>query len=160
APSRPPSRPWPAWGPTRRPSRPSWGPRSHRWTPPSSPPGSRRCVGPRADLADRALPATDVRTRATPRPATSRLTTRCRPRPSVEPGREELVLAVLPLLGGDGVADVVLPHAVDLEVALRRALLAQAEFLDHAAAAVVAGHDRHLEAVQAEVLEGEADHHD
>ena len=32
----------------------------------------------------------------------------------------ELVAALRPLLGGDGVADVVLPHAVDLEVAQRR----------------------------------------
>ena len=39
-----------------------------------------------------------------------------------------------PLLGGDGVADVVLPASVDLEVAHRHALVAEAELLHDPAA--------------------------
>ena len=65
-----------------------------------------------------------------------------------------VLAALVPLLGGDGVADVVLPHAVDLEVAHGDALVADAELLDDAAAGGVAGDDRDLHAVQVELLEG------
>ena len=49
---------------------------------------------------------------------------------SVCPGGDELVAAVRPLLGGHRVADVVLPHPVDLEVPHGDALVAQVELLD------------------------------
>ena len=56
---------------------------------------------------------------------------------------------------------MVLPDAVDLEVAQGDALLAQAELLDHPPAGRVAGDDGDLHPVQREVLEGEAEqHHD
>ena len=51
---------------------------------------------------------------------------------------------------------MVLPRAVDLEVALGHALVADVELLDHAAAGGVAGDDRDLDAVQVQVLEGGA----
>ena len=66
---------------------------------------------------------------------------------------EDLVLAHGPLLGGDRVADVVLPHATDLEEPLRRPLVAHAELLGDTPAARVARDDRRLDPVQAELLE-------
>ena len=60
-----------------------------------------------------------------------------------------------PLLDGEAVADVVLPHAVDLEEALGDALLADRQLLHHPPAVAVARHDADLEAVQVELLEGE-----
>jgi hypothetical protein len=54
---------------------------------------------------------------------------------------------------------VVLPDAVDAEVADGVALLAEAVLLEDADRARVAGHHRRLDAMQAEVAEGEV-HHD
>jgi hypothetical protein len=54
---------------------------------------------------------------------------------------------------------VVLPDPVDLEVAHGQALVADLELLHHPAARRVAGDDRDLDAVQAQLLEGEAGHH-
>src|SRR3954467_15760789 len=83
---------------------------------------------------------------------------------SVGPGRQprklELLATIGPLLRGDRVADVVLPRAVDLEVAQGDALLADRQLLDHPAARLVAGDDRDLHAVEVQVLEGEAGEHD
>ena len=62
---------------------------------------------------------------------------------------------LLPLLDGHRVTDVVLPHAVDLEVALGDALVAEPQLLDHPPAPVVAGDDRHLDAVEVDLLERE-----
>lgn len=63
---------------------------------------------------------------------------------SEDPGVEELAAALVPLLGGDGIADVVLPDAVDLEVAQRRALVSQPELAHHPPAGVVARDDGDL----------------
>src|SRR5688572_32064340 len=54
------------------------------------------------------------------------------PRNSTHPGVEQFAAPLGPLLGGDGVADVVFPHAVDLEVAGGDALFADAELRHHA----------------------------
>ena len=51
-----------------------------------------------------------------------------------QPAAFELLTTLDPLLDGHRVADVVLPHAVDLEVAHGHALLAEAELLDDPAA--------------------------
>ena len=53
---------------------------------------------------------------------------------------------------------MVFPGAVDLQIAQRAALEAEAHLLGHAHRARVAGDDRRLDAVQARVLEGEAQH--
>src|SRR5690606_34607044 len=66
-----------------------------------------------------------------------------------------LPISLLPLLDGHRVTDVVLPHAVELEVALGDALVAEPQLLDHPPAPVVAGDDRHLDAVEVDLLERE-----
>src|SRR4051794_7487740 len=75
-----------------------------------------------------------------------------------EPGLE-LVATFVPLLAGERVAHVVLPHTLDLQEARGGALVAQAELGRDAPALGVAGHDRRLQAVKAELLEPVA-HHD
>ena len=50
---------------------------------------------------------------------------------------------------------MVLPDTVDLQVALGQALLAQSQLLHDPAAVVIARDDRHLDAVQLQVFEGE-----
>ena len=65
-----------------------------------------------------------------------------------------------PLLDGDAVAHVVLPRAVDLQVALGDAFLADRQHLHHPSAVGVARHDADLQAVQVELLEGEPGEHD
>src|SRR5205807_6481116 len=47
----------------------------------------------------------------------------------LDPLLAELLAPLAPLLGGEGVPDVVLPHPIDLEVALGQPLLTQAELL-------------------------------
>ena len=65
-----------------------------------------------------------------------------------------------PLLGGHGVADVVLPLAVDLEEAHGHPLVPELQLLDHPAAGRIAGDDGHLDPMEAQGLEGELeDHH-
>jgi hypothetical protein len=64
--------------------------------------------------------------------------------------------ALHPLLGGQGVADVVLPPPVDGQVALGHPFVAQVQLLGHPPAGRVAGDDGDLDAVEAEVVEGEA----
>ena len=87
-----------------------------------------------------------------------------RPRPAVT-GRRRPRLAinscapVVPFLDGDAVADVVLPHAVDLEVAQRDAFVADAQLLHDPATAFVARHDADLDAVESELFERELQHH-
>src|SRR5438067_2164743 len=49
----------------------------------------------------------------------------------LDPLLEQLGAALLPLLGGHGEAHVVLPHAVDLQVADGDAFVAQRQLLDH-----------------------------
>src|SRR5579885_3070904 len=66
---------------------------------------------------------------------------------------EQLVTAVRPLLRRHRVPHVVLVDATDLEEAQRGALVAQAELLRDTPARGVAGDDRRLEPVEAEVLE-------
>ena len=73
----------------------------------------------------------------------------------LDPAPQVLVAPLRPVLGGDGVADVVLPHPVDLQVAQRGALVAQTDLLRHPVARPVAGDDRRLQAVQGQLLEGE-----
>src|SRR5690606_23150069 len=78
-----------------------------------------------------------------------------------EPVRGELLDPLGPLLRRDGEPHVVLPDAVDLEVALGDAFVADLELLDDAPAGAVAGDDRDLDAVQVQLLEREpGDHHD
>src|SRR4051795_12224203 len=78
-----------------------------------------------------------------------------------DPVAEVAVGALGPLLAGDGVADVVLPLAVDLQVAHGNAFVAQVELLGHAPAGTVAGNDGDLQPVQSQLLEREAEqHHD
>src|SRR5580698_3841464 len=78
------------------------------------------------------------------------------PRCPLEPLLLELLASLPPLLGGDGVADVVLPDAVDLEEAHSDAFLPEPQLGDHPPAGCVAGDDRDLDAVQPELLEAEA----
>src|SRR4051794_32288615 len=78
----------------------------------------------------------------------------------LDPLLDELFAALFPFLGGHGVSDVVLPNAVDLEVALGDALLTQVQLLDHPPAVAVAGDDGDLDAMQLQVFEGEAHHDD
>ena len=72
-------------------------------------------------------------------------------------GREFLA-AVCPFLGGDRVAHVVLPRAVDLEEALCDTFLAEREHFHHPPTVVVARHDADLDAVQVQLLERELQH--
>ena len=57
----------------------------------------------------------------------------------IDPGAQVAVAPLGPLLGGDGVAHVVLPDPVDLEVAHGGALVAQAELLGHPVAGPLRG---------------------
>src|SRR5690606_2839277 len=152
----PPSRPrssaagWPATRRARRPrGRPcaAW---STSWSARRSPPRRRRTARRRRLPRCRPArpPAAPPRPRARPprraRPSPAGAgpapgPASAAPAPSLEPGPDQLVAPLLPLLDGHGVADVVLPHAVDLEVALGDALVAQAQLLDDPPAAVVAG---------------------
>ena len=73
----------------------------------------------------------------------------------------QLGLTHRPLLGGDGVAHVVLPHAVDLQEPLGDPLLADTELFDHPTAGRVPRDDRDLHPVQRNGIEGELQgHHD
>jgi len=74
-----------------------------------------------------------------------------------DPHGEEFVAALLPLLHRDAVADVVFPHAVDLEEPLRDTFLADAQFLHHPSTVGVARHDADLEPVQVQFVEREPD---
>jgi hypothetical protein len=64
----------------------------------------------------------------------------------------------VPLLDRERVADVVLPHTVDLEVAVGDALDTDLPLLHHPPAAVVPGNDGDLDAMQPYVVEREAGH--
>src|SRR5258705_13163471 len=61
------------------------------------------------------------------------------------------------VLGRHGIADVVAPGAVDVQVPGVVGLLAKAELLDDPAAGLVLGADVHLDAVQAAFGEGVVD---
>lgn len=70
----------------------------------------------------------------------------------LEPIGEEFSPTVCPLLGRHGVADVILPLAVDLEESKRHALDPKPQLLHYASARTVAGDDRHFNPVKTESL--------
>src|ERR1039458_3735515 len=65
----------------------------------------------------------------------------------LQPGGAQLGGAHRPLLRRHGVANVILPLAVDLEEAEGHSLDAQAQLLDHPTAGHVPGDDRHFDPV-------------
>src|SRR5713101_5374999 len=77
---------------------------------------------------------------------------------SDEPVPDEVLAAFPPLLGGDGIPHMVLPRAVDLQIAERDAFLSNPELLDDTAARTVARNDGDLQPMQRQLLEGEAEH--
>src|SRR5215212_5180895 len=77
-----------------------------------------------------------------------------------EPAAGQLLGSRTPFLDGDGKAQVILPHTVDLEEALGETFAADVELLHDASAVGIARNDADLEPVQLQLLEGEAHQHD
>ena len=73
----------------------------------------------------------------------------------MDPRSDEFFSSLVPFLDGDAVPDVVLPRAVDLEVPLCDAFVADVELLHDPFAALVARDDADLEAVQRQLFEPE-----
>src|SRR5690606_33676549 len=100
-------------------------------------------------------PAPGPRRSVPDRRPVARSTCQARSARSADPAFEEFGPAFGPLLGGDRIADVVLPRAVDLEIAQGGGLITQAELVHGPVAVVVPGHDTDVDPVERELRDRE-----